>query len=145
MRPNIEAATGSFYSQCPLHTRRCKVKMKSGPYVETNTILSDICVRLSVFISESALEHQNFAIEIQDQSARHDGLPGEPCTSIHTAQFVASARAISQSNDPNSDYVDERIVCTASQYHQSAIKGVGSACSQLFLHACSTRPLQQYA
>ena len=70
MRPNIEAATGSFYSQCPLHTRRCKVKMKSGPYVETNTIPSDICVRLSVFISESALEHQNFAIEIQDQSAR---------------------------------------------------------------------------
>lgn len=63
MRPNIEAATGSFYSQCPLHTRRCRVKMKLGPYVETNTILSDICVRLSVFISESALEHQNFAIE----------------------------------------------------------------------------------
>jgi hypothetical protein len=58
MRPNIEAATGSFYSHGPLHTRRCKVKMKSGPHVETNTIPTDICVRLSVFISESVLEHQ---------------------------------------------------------------------------------------
>ncbi|OCK82198.1 hypothetical protein K432DRAFT_391452 [Lepidopterella palustris CBS 459.81] len=65
--------------------------------------------KMQVFISESALEHQNFAIQIQDQPARHDGLPGEPCTSIHATQFVASARAIGQSNGPNSDYVDERI------------------------------------